>query len=217
MTLSQVEQAANRGNIANGSFNIRHVLRFEVIPEFYRKVGDVRWLRKNATLPVSANDREYDLPADFRSMIAIYRPVAGSNGKPEALRYIGEDPALVAEAEINTEAGPPTAFYIVQSSESQWRAIKFDSPPDMAYTLPYVYRARLTFGSDTTDLDLDQYIPEDYQQALVQGLRREIYLDRFSKDDQRYIVAAQKFEEICEEAKEGAADLAQRNYAVYAD
>lgn len=218
MTLAQIEQAANRGNIASGSFNIRHVLRFEVIPEFYRKVGDVRWLRKNDTLPVSASDRDYDLPADFRSMIAVYRPVTGSNGEAQELTYIGENPLLVAEAEINTTAGAPTGFYIVRhSTESTWRAIKLDCPPDTTYSLPYVYRSRLAIPNETFDAELDQYIPEDYQSALIWGLRAQIYLDRFSQDDQRYPVAENKFAEICEEAKEGAADLARRNYAVYAD
>jgi hypothetical protein len=218
LTLNDIEVSANRGNIANGGFNIRRVLRFEVVPEFYRRIGDVRWLRRNNTITTTAGDREYDLPRDFRSMIAVYRSSAATGEKPGELRYIGEDPALVAQAELNTQPGPPSGFWIVKhSTEETFRALKLDAPPDQAYTMPYVYRSRLVFANENDNIDLDRYIPEDYQQGLIYGLRAEIYLDRFSQNDPRYGVALNKFAEVIEQAKEGASDLARRNHAIYAD
>jgi hypothetical protein len=211
MKTSQIEALSNKGNLASGAFNLKTTLRFEIVPEFYRRMGDVTWLRRNRKLDVIAPERQYNLPMDFRSMVSV-----GGCGAAE-LRYIGEDPLLVTAAELATTASRPHGYYIVHDDEGQWRAIKFDAIPDMNYTVPYVYRSRLVFHNDSDDVELNQYIPEDYQQALIQGLRREIMLDRFGQLDKRYEAAAAKFEEICEEAKQGAHDLATRNYAVYCD
>lgn len=209
MKLSAIEQLSNKGNLATGAFNLRSTLRFEIIPEFYRRISDATWLRRYGILSVVPPTRVYDLPRDFRSMITV--------GGDPGLRYIGEDPNLIVGAELNTTASAAKGYYIVQSSETKWRAIKFDAIPDMNYSIPYTYRSRLVFHNDADDLELDEYIPEDYQQALIYGLRRDIYLDRFGQLDQRFQVAANKFEQVIEEAKEEAHDLARRNYAIYCD
>lgn len=210
MTLSQIEQLANKGNLAQGAFNIRATLRFIVIPEFYRRISDVTWLRRHRTLSVVNPTRQYDLPLDFRSMISV-----GSQDYP--LQYIGEDPSLVAEAELATTPARPRGYWIVQDTDSKWRAIRLSTIPDIAYSVPYTYRSRLYFLNDADDVQLDEYIPEDYQPALIEGLKAQMYLDRFGQQDTRYQVAAGKFMEIIEDAKEGAHDLAQRNFAIYAD
>lgn len=211
MKLSQIESQANRGHLAAGAFNIRSTLRFEVIPEFYRKVSDATWLRRNRLFKLVPPQREYDLPIDFRSMISV-------GNKGAELKYIGEDPMLVTAAEMAVTASCPAGYYFVQDSENLLqKAIRFSAEPDMEYSLPYVYRSRLVFHNDADDTELDEHIPPDYQQALIQGLRAEIYLDRFGQQDQRYVVADQRFREIIEEAKEGAHDMARRNYAVYCD
>ena len=210
MLLSQIEAMAGKGNIATGAFNVRNTLRFEVIPEFYRHVGDVTWLRRGTTITVVPGERTFRLPRDFRSVIS-------AGGKERPLCYIGEDPVLVARAEAQQTASCPRGYYIVKDAECKWRAIKFDAPSDMEYLVPLVYRSRLSFGNDADEVELDEFIPEDYQQALLQGLKAEIYLDRYGQGDERYKTAAARFIEICEQAKEGAHDLAQRNYAVYCD
>lgn len=220
MRLSQIEAAASKGGIATGAFNIRSALRFEVIPEFYRKIGGVSWLNRHNRINVIPDLRDYDLPRDFRSMVSVGGAIwPNTYARSEPLRYIGEDPALVTASEAATTASQtaPQGYYIVYSVERKMRAIRIDTIPGMPFTLPYVYRSRLVFHSDVDDVELDEFIPEDYQQALIQGLKREIYLDRFGQGDPRYQVAAAKFEEICEETRAGAHDLALRNYAIYCD
>jgi hypothetical protein len=122
-------------------------------------------------------------------------------------------------AEIVTAASRPLGYYIVQRSDNKkFRALKTDRPPDNVYTFPYTYRSRLVVAADDIDdTELDQYIPEEYQQALIAGLRREILLDRFGQGDQRAGIAASQFEEIIEQARSSGHDLARRNLAIYCD
>ena len=84
MTLSQIEQLAGKGSLASGAFNIRAVLRFEILPEFYRRISDVTWRRRVHTISVVADTRVYDMPRDFEMMIS-----AGVNDGE--LKYIGEE------------------------------------------------------------------------------------------------------------------------------
>jgi hypothetical protein len=219
MTLNEIEIAANRGNLGSGDFHLKHTLRYEVLPEFYRKVSeaDPTWLKKTSTLNILTSTRVYNLPEDFRSMVGVYYQ-APYAAKPSEIRYIGEDPKLVAMAEIVTAAARPLGYYIVQRTDnSKFRALKIDRPSDNAYTFPYTYRSRLIVSDDVADTELDGYIPEEYQQALIVGLRREILLDRFGQGDQRAAAAAQQFEEIVEQARSGGHDLARRNLAIYCD
>jgi hypothetical protein len=71
----------------------------------------------------------------------------------------------------------------------------------------------LNTGTQAT-LDFDPYIPPELQQALIEGVRREIYRDRYSQKDPRYITAAEKFDEICLQGQ-NFHDHARRNFAVY--
>lgn len=209
MTLSQIEAAANRGGIANGGFNIKHVLRFEVIPEFYRKVGpDATWLRKSGILNITSAARQYDLPDDFFKLESMGYQVS----------YIGDDPELVQEAEAITaaETGEPDGYYFVRrTSDNTLRAIKFNRWPDQPYTAHYVYRSRLYFVNDVDDLELDEYILPDYQSALIKLLRAEILYDRFGAGDSRGARDEAKGLEIIEELKFGGSDQARKSHAVY--
>jgi hypothetical protein len=219
MTLNEIEIAANRGNIAGGDFGLKHTLRYEVLPEFYRKVSeaDPTWLKKTSTLSIVTSTRVYNLPQDFRSMVGVYYQ-APYAAKPSEVRYIGENPQLVAMAEIVTAPSRPLGYYIIQRTDNKkFRALKIDRPADTSYTFPYIYRSRLIVSDDIDDTELDQYIPEEYQQALIAGLRREILLDRFGQGDQRAGIAASQFEEIIDQARNSGHDLARRNLAIYCD
>jgi hypothetical protein len=210
MVLAEIERLANKGNLASGAFNIRSTLRDQVIPEFYRDLGDVTWLRKPFVVNVVPAARTYDLPCDFGSMITV-------GAKECPLPYIGEDPYLVNLAEVQQTASRPRGWYIVPSTEKRWKAIRFDAPSDMSYQVPLLYLAILEFGDDADDLELSEFIPWKYQPALIEALKREIYLDRYGQGDPRYTAAANKYDMIVEQAKSGGHDLAQRNYAIYAD
>jgi len=216
MTLTEIQTVANRGSIATADFDIGKCLRQEVMREFAQKVGeaDPTWLRRSSTISLTAGVQLADLPDAFRSMVVVYEAGLNSQNEPVPMTYIGEDALRVARAEITTERGAPGGYYIVQrQSDSKWKRIKFDRPADTSYTIPYVYRVDLIFA-DADNPELDQYMPAEIQHALIHGLRREIYFDRYGQGDPRYQRAADRFDELCLLAQ-GFHDHARRNYAVY--
>lgn len=209
MTLTDVEVIANRGNIATAEFRIGLILRKKVLPEFYREVyaeSDPTWARKTATLDTVINTRAYMLPADFQQMVRF-----------DGLKYIGEDAELVLKAEKSTNTGTqgsPEGYYIVRLKKGR-QELRLAGWPSQAASYPYVYRSRLVVVDEADDIELDDFIPQDYQDALIEGLWAEILLDRVGQGDPRYGAAREGFLRICDAARTQAHDPARRNYAVY--
>lgn len=190
MTTSECEALANRDKAATASFNVGAVLRYKVIPEFYLRVRDASWLRKYSTLAITPNVRIYNVPLDCFQVRTIWAKRTGYylNDRDE-LRYIGDDPLRMAQAEMATVAGTPSAWYPVQRESTDleapdtWKAIKLDCPPAEALTLPYQYMPFLRFEDTTTAVDLAKYLPEPLHFGLVHWLRAEILADRFGEGE----------------------------------
>ena len=72
--------------------------------------------------------------------------------------------------------------------------LKLNMPATSVVTITVVYYWYLPF-SDEEDVDLRQYIPEQYHWALVEILRREIIDDRFGQGDQRWATANTKYQD----------------------
>lgn len=218
MTLSEIEIQANRGNIATGDFDMRTTLRQEIIPEFLDGVGDVKWRRKTSSITTVAGTRDYALPDDFFRMTKIVPPYGNPLGATEdGLKYYGEDQDLILKYEQVTTNGQPEAFDIIQSSGGAYKTLRFNCPADDAYVFPYIYQWSLAFKNFDEDLDLVTYFPEHFHHALVSGLRREIMLDRFGKDDPRFLVEDGKFNKAIQRAGSlSNREPARRNYGVYA-
>lgn len=213
MRLSQIEAAVTRGDHAAGDFDVKGTLRFEVIPAFYRLVKEARWLRKVATMQVSSASRYYSLADDFRSMTEAF---LNSTERRCELTYIGENAEFVAAAELSTTPARPSGFYIVpRTTDGLLRGLKFNATPDSTYLLVYVYRSGLVFANDNEDYELDRFIPEDFQPALINELKAEMLWDRYGIGDQRGDREHAKFLAICEQAVTGGTDLARRNHHVY--
>jgi hypothetical protein len=217
VTTVQIETFSNRGDIASSDFDIKGILRLSVVNKYLNDIGDVNWLRKTMTITTSPNVQKYDGPNDFGSMIELYPPylVAGSKKAGEgSLRYIGEDPDLVAVAEVTTLASRPQGYYIAQrQSDSLWKAIKFDVPADAAYVMTGIYRRNVYWADLTSSVDMSQYIPEELQWGLVCGLRAEIFLDRYGQGDPRYQREKDNRDTWVMTAQ-SKHDLARRNYIV---
>lgn len=191
MTSAEVILKANSGNIASPEVDLESLLFDEVIPEFLLDIGRVSWVLRRATATVAANARTFDLPVDCRRVEAI---VLGNATSP--LPYIGEDQARVFAAEANTTQGTPEGWYYTPDSNGNpVGRVKFDRPTLTDTTTYYSYRWRIA-----TLTDLSVYFPAEFHVALVQGLKREIYLERWGVGDKRVEAAARKFSEWKERA-----------------
>lgn len=197
MTTAEIEGYANEEGLVIGSsdINLKVRLRRKVIPKWEMDVGECAWRRKNTTLSVVANDREYDLPADFGKMLDLPE-WRDSSRTVRRLRYIGEDTSAMAEAESSTTPGSPAGYYFsrVTGPPTALRAIKFDVIPSASFTLYYSYLSEIQFADLTTAVELDNYMPTKFQWALVEALKMEIYKGRISINDQRLVSAIEEYQ-----------------------
>lgn len=82
------------------------------------------------------------------------------------------------------------------SGSARWfQRAAFQAPLDKDYSMVAIYYMQVPFVDNTTDVDLSQFIPENFQYTLIYGLRRNIYIDRFGQGDQRAEAAAAKFQD----------------------
>ena len=209
MTTDQIEVAANRGDIATGDMNLKQILRRAVVPMFLEGVGRVGWRRVNYTFNTVIGTAAYTLPTDFLEAYGVYLP----SNFDHTLKFIGEDPDRVARAEANATNAPPTGYYILNAAgTAAWKQLKFDAPCDAVYAMRLSYYRFGYFADDSTSVDMAFTIPEQYHWALVDGLRAEIFLDRFGQGDPRFVASDQKFQKWIGTAA-GRRELAARNHA----
>lgn len=190
MTSEEVILQANVGGIAGPDLNLPVILREKVLPEFLADVRTPSWRRKATTLTLVAGTRKYDLPGECEQVLEVYSDLGAM-----PLEYFGEDPRKVLAAEAAT-AGTVIGYAVEIPAESGARCgLALNCPPDASGTL-YVWYARAVWlAEDGPVIDLDTRMPRRWQWALVEGLKREIYLERFGLGDARFQVAAAEFAE----------------------
>jgi hypothetical protein len=190
MLTSLIEQYADIGGLSTPDINLKVLLRHNIVPAYMADVGFVAWRRSFATLSLVQGTTAYDLPTDFWMMQSLtLAPDFSKN-----LQYIGEDPEKVMAAEANVTQGKPGAWYLVRRATTmEYRRIKFNAPPDTAYTASYSYYTGPYFADDTSDVEMDKYIPNYFQWALVEALKKEILFLRFGIGDPRYVAAEQAY------------------------
>lgn len=218
MNASLVETLANRGDLATADFQIGATLRFGVIPEFLTDVARVGWRKRTVSLTLPQGAREVALPRDFGDMGGIWIPPIQDPSDP-GLIYFGESDVEVANAEETTDPGAPAGYYLpmASSGDLSHRAVRVDRPADRNYSLRSVYFWKIPFENDQDDsIDLDLYIPSQYQWALVDLLRAKIIDDRYSEGDPRYQAAMDSYNKWVSKVLV-TRELARRNHVIYVD
>lgn len=210
MKASNVESYADVGGIASPDINLKVLLRRMVIPEFFEDVKYPSWRRVPASLPVQQGVKAYDLPDDFGQMIQVVL------GIEQPVKYIGEDPDKVLAAELATQPGKPSGYYLCRREDSEvFKRLSFDCPPGQNYpNCKILYYRQANFEDDTADVDLDKFIPSQFQWALVERLKAEIMAVRFGLGDPRYTAAMESYARWVMRATENP-ELARRNHAVF--
>lgn len=212
MLTSLVEQYANIADISSPDINLKVLLRHNVVPAFMADVGYVAWRRHVDTLSLSNGaGAAYDLPEEFWMMQVVTLDPNPST----PLQYIGDDPEKIMAAEANATSGKPGAWYLVRRATTLlYKRIKFNAVPDTGYTARFTYYSGVPFTDDTTDVELDKYIPNQFQWALVEALKAQIMFIRYGIGDPRYVAAEQAYGMWVERARENP-ELARRTAASF--
>lgn len=196
MTTAEIVGYANEEGLIVGSadMNLEVRLRRKVIPKFEMDVGECAWRRKNTTISVLANIRDYDLPADFGKMLDV--PVlVDAAGVKTPVHYAGEDAVAMGLGDGDTIPGSPSLYWFVRVTgpPTELRALRFNKIPSQAFTFRYSYKSRIRFTDNTTVVELSNYIPEELQWGLVEALRSEIYKGRIAINDTRITEAKESY------------------------
>jgi hypothetical protein len=211
MLTSLVEQYADIGGLSSPDINLKVILRHNVCPAFMADVGFVAWRRVVSTLDLVQGTPAYDLPPDFWMLQALTIAPDFSTD----LQYIGDDPEKMMAAEANVTQGKPGGYYLVRrTTTAEYRKIKFNAPPDQAYVAAYTYYSGIPFTDDTSDVELDKFVPNYFQWALVESLKKEILFLRFGIGDPRYVAAEQAYQGWIQRATENP-ELAHRTKAAF--
>lgn len=221
MTTEQIEAKADPSNLRLADFNIKSELKFNVIPEFMEDVGYTTWRRRYVSTTLSAGASFIDIPATttkFSHLKEVFLyPASMTNPSLDTpLPFIGEEPREVLAGKANTIPGTPSGYWL-ESDGSVFRRIYFNAPADVAYTCAYFYDTHIQFNvnNETENVELNGYIPEQFQWALVEGLKREMYRHRNGVGDTSFQIAAQAFEAWKLRAKKSP-ELTQKRRALYA-
>lgn len=189
MTTTEIIAAANFGGIAAPDMDLSAILVYAIAPEVETETGSAWWRRAVTAVDIVAGERRYALPHDLRSIISVRLSEDGDD-----LQYIGEDPAKVLAAESAT-AETPTGYLVeVGGPGGEPYGLAFNRPPQSSGTAYIRYRRAILTPEDGSGLDLVARMPRELHWCLVEGLKREIYLERAGKDDTRFVAAASNFE-----------------------
>lgn len=213
MTTADIEQRADPTGVATADINLKLELRYNVIPEFLEDVGYVSWRRKHVSKVLAAAANYVDV-SDSTYSFAHMKQVFLASDFDTPLSYIGEDPMEVLRAKANTTAGKPTGYYL-ESDGDDFQRVSFNCPAQQEYTVWMTLDLHIKFPDDTSSIDLDKYIPSQFQWGLVAGLRKTIYRERFGIGDERYQEADAEFEKWKARARKSS-ELARKETAKYA-
>lgn len=213
MTTAQIETFADIGGISSPEIDLKALLRRNVIPAYLSDVGYTSWRRKPHTITTIAGQQGYDLDTDFWQMQLVTL-----QGVAEPLQYIGEDPEklLAAEAAATAPQGMPSGYYLGRIAVSgEFRRLMLNCLPFGTGLIRCLYYTGIHFADDTTSVELDQYIPSQFQWGLVESLKKEIFFIRFGIGDPRFVAAETAYRMQVERATDNP-ELARRNLPVFA-
>lgn len=189
MTSNDVITQANVGGLAGPDLDLTALLRDKVLPEFLSDIRRPDWCRKSAVLTVDVGGQRADLPADCETVIGVYVDLDA-----DPLEYVGEDERKVL-ASLTAEAGVVSGYFCEMGTPTNAQmGLVLTCPSTESLSLYCLYTRAVWLAEDGTSVDLDTRIPRRWHWALVEGMKREIYRERFGMGDERFVAAAQEFE-----------------------
>lgn len=188
MTANEVITLANTGYIARGELDLHSILRLKIVPELLEAGRDSLWRQMSFTLSLDTTARKYATDPRAEGIRAVKLV-----GDTYPLPNVTEDPDRFALAVNGEDVAKPSEYIVTQEDGGIF--ITFTSTPDTTYTARVVALRGLAWvDPGPSDINFDQLIPKSLQYGLVEGLKSEIYRDRYGINDQSYLDAKTEFE-----------------------
>ena len=185
MTTATIESEANRTGLATADMNLSVLLRHKTIPLFFERVGKTAWRRKVASTNTVVNQNYVDLATDFHFLEKVYFGTSNFTEDGD-LTYIGDSYEELAAASAATVAADPSKFYLGYTAAGALQRMYFQAPAATVGAIRYIYYRFAVFADDTTSVNMNQYVPEQYQWGLIEALKEDIFFDRYGVGDNRY-------------------------------
>ena len=206
MTTAQLIAEASYGDLGVGGISLERRLRRVIIPRYLsdidRIVGKPYWRKGVLTLNVVANTRSYALPNDFKrtQKLAVYDASDPAIGGFVEIVYRGEfaDDILMAEtggADDPADNDIPLGFYI-QGDDTAVPKLWFTKTPVSNFTAKGQYDKKIYFADDTSIVDLNPFIPEDWQGGLIHALEYTLAVARYGMGDKRADLYKRDYQEF---------------------
>lgn len=205
MLTSEIQSLADFENSGAPDFPTGQVLRAKVIPEFMSRVGMVEWRRLTETLQFAPDVRYQDINPHFSLIEQVWLV-----DPRKQLRFIGDDPWRML---ISTKDFPdpvqPAEYFITNNragvytnapapltvdGQSGPRRLNLGAPSDAIYSVAVFGWAIPYFENNTDDVDMNPWIPIQFQWALVDGLRAEIFRVRYGTENIATLNARAEFD-----------------------
>lgn len=195
MTTSELIAEVSYGDLGIGGISLERRLRRIIIPKYLsdidRMVGKPYWRKGVWTQAVTSGTRSYTLPTNFKRFqkLAVYDATDPAIGGFVEIVYRGEfsDDILMAEtggADDPADSDIPLGYYI-QGDDSAAPKLWFTKTPTSNFTVKGQYDKKIYFADDTTAVDLNPFIPEDWQGGLLHALEYTLAVARYGMGDKR--------------------------------
>ena len=206
MTTSELIAEVSYGDLGIGGISLERRLRRIIIPKYLsdidRMVGKPYWRKGVWTQAVTSGTRSYTLPTNFKRMqkLAVYDAADPAIGGFVEIVYRGEfsDDILMAEtggADDPADNNIPLGYYI-QGDDSAAPKLWFTKTPTSNFTVKGQYDKKIYFADDTTAVDLNPLIPEDWQGGLIHALEYTLAAARYGMGDKRADLYKRDYQEF---------------------
>lgn len=227
MTASTICTLANSSGMASRDLSLMTLLCANVLPAFLHDCGYTAGGRRVHNVEVAIGEWTFPIPIYLswvQSISPQYAPGVTTSSEQYAseLRYIGESQNGQRVTAAPTESGDPDSFSISLDIADQIgggsgrRRVWLNKILTRAITYRVVAQVGMGITGDdfTSDFEMNEVVPPEYQWGLVDGLKAELALDRWGQNDRRYTEYMNKRNVWVARAQERT-EMTRQNHYVY--
>jgi hypothetical protein len=213
VTTAEIQALADFDNSAAPDYPIGTVLRQNVIPDFFDRVGHVSWRQWAEVVTFGPGDRYRDISPYFSTIESVWLVEPRRQ-----LKYAGDSSFdMLMSAFDNPEPAAPRQYFIssmqapiynpMAPTEAEIegpvgpRRLTLHAPCDAVYKVSVFGWQIPWFADNSTAVNMDLFVPRQYQWGLVEGLRAEVFRERLGVENPKTVLATQGYLNVVERAK----------------
>ncbi len=229
MTARQICDIANSTGMASRDTDLMVMLGANVLPAYLHDIGYTSWMRRDVDIIVGQGDWSFPIPIHIVWVQSVSpknvpgQPVDPNRQYTTELRYIGEDMAGRRSTVAPTATGDPDSYTITLditdlqlNPATGRRRIWLNKILSAETTYRVTGTVGLGAGEDyTSDYNMNDIVPPEYQWGLVEGLKAQLVLERWGQADRRYPLYRDQRDAWVMRAQERK-EMTRQNHYVYA-